>query len=190
MKQIKHSDQKKQTSSLQEQPGRLEFLRDLLHANGISFNEVARRLGVTRAAVDRWFKKDDIRLSTMKRICECCNYTFNLHLCRSAYVLDDPAPLIKRCAGKFERGHLLFLCEAMSRERITIRAIADRLGLSHTGVESWFKSNDMALSRVESVAVAFGLSVRIELMPKDIPSANPYDSHVELRPHIFDRNLA
>ena len=59
----------------------LTFLTDFMAKTGQSKADIARRVGVTSAAVSDWFKRDDMRLSTALRILDSynCDIKFTLH---------------------------------------------------------------------------------------------------------------
>ena len=172
------------------EPKRLDFLRALLRASGVTLNELADHFNVSRVTVGNWFKVDDIRLSLAEEICEYCGYSLNLSLCRSPYEQDAPVHHLGRRAMQFERRHLPFLCVAMAREHVTSQEIANRLGLYYTTVHRWFDKNDMFLSRVEEVADVLDLSVRIDVTPLDTPRASgEHATRLEFHPLIFDKPL-
>ncbi len=172
------------------EPKRLDFLRALLRASGITLNELADHFNVSRVTVGNWFKVDDIRLSRAKEICEYCGYSFSLSICRSPYEQDAPVHHLGRRAMQYERRHLPFLCVAMAREHVTSQEIANRLGLYYTTVHRWFDKNDMFLSRVEDVADVLDSSVLIDVTPLDTPcGSDEHATRLEFRPLVFDKPL-
>ena len=179
--EIKHSP---------DQPKRLDFLRALLRASGITLNELADHFGVSRVTVGYWFRIDDMHISLIRRICEYCGYDFELSLCHSAYEREEPVLHLGRRAMQYERRSLPFLCIAMARDHISSQDIADRLGICYSTVHRWFDANDMYLSRIVTVAEAFDLSIRIIVRPLDAHRyAGERASRVEYRPLVFDNPL-
>ncbi|MBR5019633.1 MAG: hypothetical protein IKX53_08395 [Bacteroidales bacterium] len=168
---------------------RLEFLRTLLATSDVTFNDLARHFNVSRVTVGNWFFRDDIHLSTLDQICTYCGYEFQLSLCRSAYEPDEPVPQLGRRALQYQRGNLQFLCVAMARRGITAKEISEKMERNISTVQYWFNTNDMNLSRVEAIAAAFDMSVRIDIFPRDSAAFNPRSSRVEFRPLVFDREL-
>ncbi len=92
---------------------------------------------------------------------------------------NEDAPLknvfieIETLVGKDGLQRLAFLRIAMSQYGIERKKLAEQLGLNYTGVNRWFKVDDVAISYIYKIAELYGLKVRIKavLKPENQPSA-------------------
>ena len=73
---------------------------------------------------------------------------------------------------------LAFLRVAMGQYGIQRKDIAEKLGLNYTGVNRWFKVDDISISYIYRIAELYGLDVKVNLHPKSASQGSG-------RPHSF-----
>ena len=54
----------------------------------------------------------------------------------------------------------------MGQYGIQRKDLAEKLGLNYTGVNSWFKVDDISISYIYRIAGLYGLDVKVNLHPK------------------------
>ena len=69
---------------------------------------------------------------------------------------------IEGLVGKDGLQRLAFLRVAMGQYGIERKALAEQLDLNYTGVNRWFKVDDIALSYLYKIAELYGLKVKIK----------------------------
>ena len=69
---------------------------------------------------------------------------------------------IEGLVGKDGLQRLAFLRIAMSQYGIERKALAEQLELNYTGVNRWFKVDDIAISYIYKIAELYGLKVKIK----------------------------
>ena len=69
---------------------------------------------------------------------------------------------IEGLVGKDGIQRLAFLRVAMSQYGIERKKLAEQLELNYTGVNRWFKVDDIALSYIYKIADLYGLKVKIK----------------------------
>lgn len=155
-----------------ENEKRLQFLLTMMDAKGVSKYELARMLGNTPQNIFTYFKRDDMKLSVAQDIFSRLGYDLQFRLEREGekrdVVMDVEGLLI---GGQLSR--LAFLKIAMSQYGIGRKEMAERLGLNYTGINRWFKVDDIAISYIYEIAEAFGLKVRIKAGV--IPTSRPLE---------------
>ena len=69
---------------------------------------------------------------------------------------------IEGLVGKDGLQRLAFLRIAMSQYGIERKKLAEQLELNYTGVNRWFKVDDIAISYIYKIADLYGLKVKIK----------------------------
>ena len=59
---------------------------------------------------------------------------------------------------------LAFLCVAMGQYGIERKDLASKLGIGYTGVNRWFKVDDIAISYIYRIAELYGLEVKVKVL--------------------------
>ena len=146
---------------------RLQFLLSFMETNGIGKNELARVMGVSAQNIFTYFKRDDMKLSYAQEIFNKYGYDLSFALEKeqqsTSSVIIDIQPLIS--PGGLKR--LAFLRVAFALYGINRKTLADDLGLNLTGVNRWFRVDDIAISYIFEIAELYGLKVRITATPKN-----------------------
>lgn len=149
-----------------ESEKRLQFLLTMMDAKGMGKHELARLMGKTPQNIFTYFKRDDMKLSFAQDIFEKLGYDLSFRLVREGAVQRD---VIMDIEGLIEDGRLsrlAFLKIAMSQYEISRKDLADKLGLNYTGVNRWFKVDDIAISYIYEIAQLYGLKVKIKAVVK------------------------
>ncbi len=145
-----------------ESEKRLQFLLSLMELRGVSKHELARMMGVSPQNIFTYFKRDDMKLSYAQEIAGKLGYDISYRLEKEGEggrsVLTD----IEGLVGKDGLQRLAFLRVAMGRYGIERKALAADLGLNYTGVNRWFKVDDIAISYLYKIAGLYGLQVKIK----------------------------
>lgn len=145
-----------------ESEKRLQFLLSLMESKGVGKHELARMLGVSPQNVFTYFKRDDMKLSYAQKIAELLGYDLSFRLESESAPLRDVIVEIEGLVGKDGLQRLAFLRIAMSQYGIERKDVAEKLGLNYTGVNRWFKVDDMAITYIYRIAEIYGLKVKIK----------------------------
>ena len=145
-----------------ESEKRLQFLLSLMEIRGVSKHELARMMGVSPQNIFTYLKRDDMKLSYAQQMAEKLGYDLSYRLEKEGAGTRDVVTDIEGLVGKDGLQRLAFLRVAMSRYGIERKALAELLGLNYTGVNRWFKVDDIAISYLYKIAELNGLQVRIK----------------------------
>ena len=145
-----------------ESEKKLQFILSMMESRGVGKHELARMMGVSPQNIFTYFKRDDMKLSYAEEIADKLGYGFSISMESEGDSLQTIIVDIENLVGKDGMQRLAFLRIAMSRYGITRKAIAEELGLNYTGVNRWFKVDDIASSYVYRIAENHGLKVRIK----------------------------
>lgn len=154
-----------------ESEKRLQFLLSLMESKGVGKHELARMLGVSPQNVFTYFKRDDMKLSYAQKIAELLGYDLSFRLESEDAPMKNVIVEIEGLVGKDGLQRLAFLRIAMSQYGIERKDMAEKLGLNYTGVNRWFKVDDIAISYIYKIAEIYGLKVRIKaaVRPAGLP---------------------
>ena len=121
-------------------------------------------MGVSAQNIFTYFQRDDMKLSYAQEIAYRlgCSVLFMLEKedasSASATLLD----LESLVNGK-GLARLAFLRVAMGQYGIERKDLASKLGIGYTGVNRWFKVDDIAISYIYKIAELYGLKVKVNL---------------------------
>ncbi|MBR0301042.1 MAG: hypothetical protein IJQ93_12105 [Bacteroidales bacterium] len=145
-----------------ESAKRLQFLLSLMESKGVGKHELARMMGVSPQNVFTYFKRDDMKLSYAQEVAGKLGYDLSFRLESEDAPLRNVITEIEGLVGKDGLQRLAFLRIAMSQYGIERKKLAEQLGLNYTGVNRWFKVDDIAISYIYKIAELYGLRVRIK----------------------------
>ncbi len=145
-----------------ESEKRLQFLLSLLELRGVSKHELARMMGVSPQNIFTYFKRDDMKLSYAQEMASRLGYDLSYRLEKEETESRDVVLDIEGLVGKDGLQRLAFLRVAMSQYGIERKKLAEQLGLNYTGVNRWFKVDDIAISYLYKIAELYGLKVKIK----------------------------
>ena len=146
---------------------RLEFLESLLLATGTNKSQLAKIMGVSAQNIFTYFQRDDMKLSHAQEIASRLGFKLGFTLEKegapsSSATLMDIESLVN--ANGLSR--LAFLRVAMGQYGIQRKDLAEKLGLNYTGVNRWFKVDDISISYIYMIAELYWLDVKVNLHPK------------------------
>ena len=141
---------------------RLQFLLSLMEIRGVSKHELARIMGVSPQNIFTYFKRDDMKLSVAQEMAARQGYDLSYRLVKEEGGSRDVVLDIEGLVGKDGLRRLAFLRVAMSQYGIERKALAEQLELNYTGVNRWFKVDDIAISYLYKIAELYGLKVKIK----------------------------
>lgn len=144
-----------------ESEKRLQFILSLMEVKGVGKHELARMMGVSPQNIFTYFKRDDMRLSYALEVARRLGYDLTFRL-ESEEGPKNVMVEIEGLVGKDGLSRLAFLRVAMSQYGIDRKKLAEQLGLNYTGVNRWFKVDDIAISYVYKIAELYGLKVKIK----------------------------
>ena len=144
-----------------ESEKRLQFLLSLMELRGVSKHELARMMGVSPQNIFTYFKRDDMKLSYAQEMASRLGYDLSYRLEKEGTESRDVVLDIEGLVGKDGLQRLAFLRVAMSQYGIERKKLAEQLGLNYTGVNRWFKVDDIAISYLYKIAELYGLKVKI-----------------------------
>lgn len=143
----------------------LRFLVDFMKAAGVSTNQVAQLMGVSRQAVHHWFVKDDMKVSQIKRLFELCGYKIVFALEKEEVRNNLPVRVTMSVINPAGPQRLAFLKNALDRYDVSRESLAARLNVGKTTLYNWFKSDDCFLSYVYAIAMAEDMKLDIRIAP-------------------------
>ncbi len=145
-----------------ESEKRLQFLLSLMEIRRVSKHELARIMGVSPQNIFVYFKRDDMKLSVAQEMASRLGYDLSYRLVKEDGQARDVVLDIEGLVGKDGLQRLAFLRVAMGQYGIERKALAEQLDLNYTGVNRWFKVDDIALSYLYKIAELYGLKVKIK----------------------------
>lgn len=151
------------------QVSNLKFLADFFKKTGLSTENAAEKVGITRQAVYYWFATDDAKISTIMNFIDKCGYTIDFSIVRedmlrgNAWVKIDVDPKEEQ---NIHEGRLAFLDRAMKQNGLSKKTLARKIGLGESAIFYWFTKDDCMISHVYRIAEAEGLQVKIHIQPK------------------------
>ena len=149
-----------------ENAKRLQFLLSMMDAKGESKHGLARLMGVSPQNIFMYFKRDDMKLSYAQEMASRLGYDFTIRIESEENVNDNVIVEIEDLVGPGGLSRLAFLRVAMKRYGIGRKDLAEKLGMNYTGVNRWFKVDDISLSYVFEIAELYGLKVKIKATVK------------------------
>lgn len=161
----------------------LRFLLDFFTATGLtpySFSQRTDNPRSTAQALRMQLKKDDMKLSRAKQIVSIAGYKLDVEF-------NDKASATKETPGyslilpddlreNLERGvlkngsqyeNLTFLKKFLSRNNLSYRKLAQKIGMSAGAVETWFCIDDMAISYLYRIKDAFQSDITFIVSEED-----------------------
>ena len=145
-----------------ESEKRLQFLLSPMEIRRVSKHELARIMGVSPQNIFVYFKRDDMKLSVAQEMASRLGYDLSYRLVKEDGPARDVVLDIEGLVGKDGLQRLAFLRVAMGQYGIERKALAEQLDLNYTGVNRWFKVDDIALSYLYKIAELYGLKVKIK----------------------------
>lgn len=122
-------------------------------------------MGMSPQNIFAYFQRDDMRLSLAHMIVDKLGYVLSFSLDK-----ENPSSLqiveIEMPGGEDGIDRLAFLRVAMQKYGISRKEVAEKLGLNYTGVNRWFRVDDIAISYIFKIAEFYGLKVKTTIKPK------------------------
>ena len=121
-------------------------------------------MGVSAQNIFTYFQRDDMKLSYAQEIASRfgCSVQFMLEKAdassASAALLD-----LESLVNGTGLARLAFLRVAMGQYGIERKDLASKLGIGYTGVNRWFKVDDIAISYIYRIAELYGLEVKVKV---------------------------
>lgn len=152
-----------------KQMSNLTFLTDFMAKTGQTKADLARRVGVSSAAVSDWFKRDDLRLSTALRILESynCEIKFSLHK------KEEPTMMffgymntINIDELDFENKRLTSLKQAIKASGWTMKRVAESLGVAPETLTYYWNTDDCPVSAFYKIAEMIDYTVTYTINQK------------------------
>ena len=133
-------------------------------ATGTNKSQLAKIMGVSAQNIFTYFQRDDMKLSYAQEIASRfgCSVQFMLEKAdassASAALLD-----LESLVNGTGLARLAFLRVAMGQYGIERKDLASKLGIGYTGVNRWFKVDDIAISYIYRIAELYGLEVKVKV---------------------------
>jgi len=156
-----------------ENEKRLQFLLDMLTEAGVSKRELARRMEMSYQNMFVYFQRDDMKMSQAEAMASQLGYelTFTLNGRKRNQKADKLVMELEGIVGQdAELLRLAFLQIAMKLNGIERKTLAQQLGLNYTGVNRWFKVDDISISYIFRIAELYDLKVTINSKKKKFAS--------------------
>lgn len=146
----------------------MQFLENLLASTNTNKYELARLMERTPQNIFSYFQRDDMKLSYAQEIASRLGYNLRFSLennkSRAGKVILD----IESLVGDEQMQRLAFLQVALKLNNIARKELAEKLELNYTGVNRWFKVDDIAISYIFKIADLYNLRVSIKAEKVDI----------------------
>lgn len=152
---------------------RCGFVNDFINFQGLSFRVVGEILELSHSATCHALKIDDMRLSTIFKLFESQGYDIQMQLLRPGDnpmdVVSGPREFIVGQDGTVRLKRTSFIAFALKRYNIGRYELASDLHLQYSTVRRWLsdENDDVYISRVYSIAKAYGLDFHITVKPKE-----------------------
>lgn len=155
---------------------RLDFFKDFILSTGVSFNDVAERLGISSSALWLWFhpKNDDVKLSIIGKVADVTGYTMHVTIVKRADALvsgrnPELESSFRYVNGKLVDNPLSFLSMFLDRYGITKTELSKKMNYPWTTLLYWFREGDILVSKLMEIAQAYDavLSFTFEKALKD-----------------------
>lgn len=148
-----------------ENEKRLQFLLDMLKETGVSKRELARRMEMSYQNMFVYFQRDDMKMSQAEAMASKLGYelSFSLNGNKRKQKTDKLVMELEGIVGddaKLQR--LAFLQIAMKLNGIERKTLAQQLDLNYTGVNRWFKVDDISISYLYQIAELYNLTLSIK----------------------------
>ena len=140
---------------------RLQFLVSMMESRGVSKYELARMMGVSPQNIFTYLKRDDMKLSYAQEMASRLGYDLSFALEKEEVSTQNVIVDIESYVGEKGLRRLAFLRAAMGLYGIERKKLAEDLDLNYTGVNRWFRVDDIAISYIYKIADLYGLKVRI-----------------------------
>ena len=141
---------------------RLQFLISMLDNRGMSKYDLARMMGVSPQNIFTYLKRDDMKLSYAQDMAAKLGYDLSFALEKEEVSTQNVIMDIESYVGEKGLRRLAFLRAALGLYGIGRKQLAEDLGLNYTGVNRWFRVDDIAISYIYKIADLYGLKVRIK----------------------------
>lgn len=161
----------------------LRFLLDFFTATGLtpySYSKLTDNPTSTAQALRTQLKRDDMKVSRAKEIVSTAGYKLDIEfkddICAVKETPGYTLRLPENLRENLERGglkkesqnkNLTFLKEFLSRNNISSRKLAQKIGMSAGAVETWFSTDDLAISYLYRIKDAFKVDISFIVSEKD-----------------------
>ena len=166
----------------------LRFLLDFFTATGLtpySYSKLTDNPTSTAQALRMQLKKDDMKLSRAKLIVSIVGYKLDVEFKdKTSAIAETPGYTIilpDHLRENLERGalkkesrnkNLTFLKEFLARNNISSRNLAQRIGMSAGAVETWFSTDDVAISYLYRIKDVFQAEIFFVVSKRDDDTVN------------------
>lgn len=144
---------------------RLDPIDSIVGIAGLSYKELAVRLGVTRETVFAWRRNDDMKFSRMAEIADLCGFTLRVGMCRGKTPVDELIIPIKK------EKPLRFVSNAFSYYRYSQKDVIAKTKMPAGTLHGWLYLEKCTLKDIMLLASAMGLTLHVvfEMKPKSEP---------------------
>ncbi len=151
---------------MRESVKRLKFLEVILENSAVSKSELASIMGVSPQNIFTYFKRDDMKLSLAQEMASRLGYSLSFSLEGEKASSENVILDIESFIGEKGLNRLAFLRAAMGLYQIERKKLAEQLGIGYTGLNRWFKVDDIAISYIFKIAELYGLKVHVKATKK------------------------
>lgn len=141
---------------------RLDFFKEFILSTGFRYNEIADMLGISTSAVWLWFapKKDDVKLSNIRKVAEVTGYTAHVSMKKRVDVLSSSTDPKQESSYRYVDGQLVsdplsFLDMFLEHYEITKKDLSEKLKYPYTTLLYWFREGDISVSKLYEIAEAY-----------------------------------
>jgi hypothetical protein len=133
-------------------------------------------MGVSPQNIFTYFKRDDMKLSYAQEIASRLGYDLSFRFEKADGVSGQKAYIeIENLVNESGLMRLAFLRLAMGQYGIQRKTLAEQLGIGYTGLNRWFKVDDIAISYLFKIADLYGLTVRVKATQKKAQTPQDLD---------------
>lgn len=149
---------------------RLAFLREYMASQGISVKDAGEVCGMTGPAISAAFKADDMKISNVIKIIESAGFVLNIFLTTDSTVLLFPERRPNFDAVFYNNkklDRLAFLYYFLNIQKISIPALAEKIGAGQATIYYAFQQDNILMSRLYQIAEVLGCSLLISVNKKE-----------------------
>ena len=126
---------------------------------------LAEIMGCSPQNVFTYFQRDDMKLSIAQDVAGKLGYDLSFSLERENVSTSNVIVEIEPLVGTGGLKRLAFLRVAMSLYGIKRADVAEKLGITLSGVNRWFKVDDISVSYIFKIAALYDLKVKVSVTP-------------------------
>lgn len=152
---------------------KMQFFNDFLALSGVTLEEAANMVSLTRSSIYHWMSSDNAKLSLVQDCMDGFGYKLEVFLTREDDEARGKVPVsiedfIVIPGSVFKPKRLSFLTLALKRYDIGKTELAQKLGSNYTTIRYYFQTDDICIDKLFEIAEACGFSILFSIKKKTV----------------------